>query len=125
MTKNSIYKIKSDNKINNYNEIINFVENKSLTKNKFDFNVGNIITIQYNTSTDKEKTRIETYDGLVISKSNKNFTLRRNIKGYIIEYIIPVNSPKILSIINKKSLKIRKSKLYFINKFNEKKIKFI
>jgi large subunit ribosomal protein L19 len=122
---NSIYKIKSDNKINNYNEIIKFVEHENISNNKFDFNVGDIINLQYNVSNENDKIKLENYEGLIISKSNKSFTLKRNIKNYTVEYVIPINSPKILYMIKKKTLKIRKSKLYFINKINNKKIKFI
>ena len=122
---NSIYKIKSDNKINNYNEIIKFVEHENMSNNKLDFNVGDIINLQYNVSNENDKIKLENYEGLIISKSNKSFTLKRNIKNYTVEYVIPINSPKILYMIKKKTLKIRKSKLYFINKINNKKIKFI
>ncbi len=125
MNKNSVFKINKNEKINNYTNLIKFVENQYLFNNIFKFNVGDIIHMEYNTSLEKEKNRIETYEGLIISKAHKNFTLRRNIKGSIIEHTFPINSPRILSIIKKKMLKINKSKLFFINKFNEKKIKSI
>ena len=95
--------------------------------NLTNINVGDIIKVEYNSSLEANKIRIENYEGLIISKKNKNYTqaitLRRNIKGIIVEHTLPLYSPRIKSIIKKKESKIRKSKLFFIRKLSEKKIK--
>jgi large subunit ribosomal protein L19 len=130
MTKNFNLKINTKDKISNYYNIIQFVEKKALSNNilnGIDINVGDIIRMEYNISLEKNKIRTEIYEGLIISKQNKNYNksiiLRRNIKGIIIEQIFPLVSPRILSIIIKKTSKIRKSRLFFVRKLSEKKIR--
>jgi large subunit ribosomal protein L19 len=129
---NNIFNLKTNitDKIDNYSDIIKFVEKTSLNNDQQNItaiNVGDIIRIEYNISLEKDKIRLETYEGLVISKKNKNnnkaIVLRRNVRGIIIEQTIPLYSPKIKSIITKKKSKTRRSKLYFIKKLSEKKIK--
>ena len=126
MNKNFNLKISEKDKINNYPNIIKSIEKKSFNNNIFNIikvNVGDIIKIEYNVSLEKDKIRIETYEGLIISKKNKNIILKRSINGINIEQILPLISPKIISITKKKSSKIRRSKLFFIRHLSEKKIR--
>tara|TARA_B110000285_G_C14823637_1_gene467666 strand:+ start:306 stop:716 length:411 start_codon:yes stop_codon:yes gene_type:complete len=129
---NNIFNLKTNitYKIDNCLNIITFIEKEYLKNNKpnlTNINVGDIIKVEYNSSLEANKIRIESYEGLIISKKNKNYSqaiiLRRNIKGIIVEHTIPLYSPRIKSIIKKKKSKIRKSKLFFIRKLSEKKIK--
>ena len=89
---------------------------KSSTTNT-NLEVGDIIRIGY-TILEGEKERIQYYEGLVISKSNrtlgKTITVRRNVQGIGIEQIFLLHSPKIVSITKKQSSKVRRAKLYFI-----------
>jgi len=129
---NNIFNLKTNitYKIDNCLNMVTFIEKEYLNSNKINvanINVGDIIKVEYNSSLEANKIRIENYEGLIISKKNKNYTqaitLRRNIKGIIVEHTLPLYSPRIKSIIKKKESKIRKSKLFFIRKLSEKKIK--
>jgi large subunit ribosomal protein L19 len=107
--------------------LIKLIENKFLenqnTEKKDTVNVGDIIKIEYKIP-DGEKERIQTYEGLVISKQNrslgKSFTLRRNVDGIGVEQIFLLYSPKIASITRKQASKVRRAKLYFIRNLRGK-----
>ena len=79
--------------------------------------IGDIVRIGYNIP-EGEKERIQYYEGLIISQSNRglgrNFTLRRTVQGVGVEQVFLVHSPKIISIVKKQSYKVRRSKLYFV-----------
>ena len=67
-----------------------------------------------------EKLRIQFYEGIIISKKNfgvnKTFTVLKILQGIGIERCFLEYSPKIDSILIKKSSKIRHSKLYYLRK---------
>jgi large subunit ribosomal protein L19 len=92
-------------------------ENVLLTENKERIEVGDIIRLNYSIL-EGDKERIQSYEGLIISISNrglgKSFTLRRMVQGIGVEQIFLANSPKIISIVKKQSSKVRRAKLYFI-----------
>jgi large subunit ribosomal protein L19 len=98
------------------------VENHALEK-KVSVQIGDIIKLEYKIP-DGDKERIQTYQGLVISKKNrglgKSFTLRRNVQGIGVEQVFCVYSPKIAFITLKQASKIRRAKLYFIRKLQGK-----
>jgi large subunit ribosomal protein L19 len=79
--------------------------------------VGDIIKIEYKIP-EGDKERIQSYEGLVISKQNrslgKSFTLRRTVAGVGVEQIFLLNSPKIVSVTKKQSSKVRRAKLYYL-----------
>jgi large subunit ribosomal protein L19 len=79
--------------------------------------VGSIIKLGIKIQ-EGQKTRIQFYAGIVISKKNcginTTFTLRRITKGISLERCFLLYSPKIDSITVQKSSKIRRSKLYFL-----------
>lgn len=103
--------------------LINLVEQKYLNPNcllseqKEKIRVGDIIRLGY-LIPEGEKERIQFYEGLIISISNRNlgktFTLRRTVQGVGVEQIFIANSPKIVSITKKQSSKVKRAKLYFI-----------
>lgn len=102
--------------------LINIIEEKyKKSKNSFDekLDVGQIIEISTKIS-EGEKERIQTYEGLIIAKKNKNnsqtITLRRTVEGIGLEQIFFVHSPKIQQIKKKENIKVRRSKLYFLRK---------
>ena len=117
------------NKKFNLKSIISIVEDKYLTKkcltteNNEKIQVGDIIKVDY-TIFEGDKERIQHYEGLIISISNKglgkSFILRRIVEGVGVEQLFVANSPRIISIIKKQSSKIRRSKLYFIRFLNGK-----
>lgn len=65
-----------------------------------------------------EKSRIQTYEGIVISKKNvglnKTITVRRILQGIGIERCFLIHSPKIESIEIIRSSKVRRAKLYYL-----------
>lgn len=99
--------------------LIQLVESKYLKSDlvKNEIEIGDIIRISYKIP-EGEKERIQFYEGLVISKQNRNlgnsFTIRRSVQGVGVEQIFLTNSPKITNIIKKQSSKVRRAKLYFI-----------
>jgi large subunit ribosomal protein L19 len=94
----------------------------SSTKNN-NLEVGDVIKVGY-TILEGQKERIQYYEGLVISQSNRglgrSFTLRRNVQGIGVEQVFLLNSPKIISITKKQSSKVRRAKLYFIRELTGK-----
>lgn len=68
--------------------------------------------------TEGEKTRIQAYEGVVISKKNaglnKTITVRKIMQGIGIERCFLIHSPKIASIQILNSSKVRRSKLYYL-----------
>ena len=67
-----------------------------------------------------EKTRIQFYEGVTISKKNsglnKTITVRRIMQGIGIERCFLIHSPKIESIEILRSSKVRRAKLYYLRK---------
>ena len=109
--------------------LINLVEKKYLKEQALHsiqnqkIQVGDIIRLSYSIP-EGDKERIQQYEGLIISISNrglgKSFTLRRSVQGIGIEQIFLANSPKIVSISKKQSSKVRRAKLYFLRNLTGK-----
>ena len=103
--------------------LINLVEKKYLKEQALrsiqdqKIQVGDIIRLSYSIP-EGDKERIQNYEGLIISISNrglgKSFTLRRTVQGIGVEQVFLANSPKIVSILKKQSSKVRRAKLYFL-----------
>lgn len=82
------------------------------------FNVGDKVLVNYKIK-EGEKSRIQPYEGLVISKKgsglSKTFTVRRIANGGLgVERIFPEFSPNIESVIVKARGRVRRSKLYYM-----------
>jgi large subunit ribosomal protein L19 len=81
--------------------------------------VGEIVEVSYKVF-EGDKERLQTYEGIIIAKNNKNLgktiTLRRTIQGIGVEQIFFLNSPKIQKIKKKDKIRVRRSKLYFLRK---------
>ena len=112
----------------NYSDLVELKKKKNFQNNFLNFKnikIGNKIIIEYNTSTEKNKIKLEIFKGIVISLKSevKSITIQRNIKGILVENIIPLISPRIISISLDKKSKTSKSKLYFIKNLSEKQIR--
>ena len=130
---NTINNIKNQTNLQNKKtpsiDLIKYVEAKylnpiSITGSKTNtIEVGDIIRLGY-LIPEGEKERTQYYEGLIISKSNRNlgksFTLRRTVAGVGVEQIFLLNSPKIVSVTKKQSSKVRRAKLYFIRSLSGK-----
>ena len=122
-------KLTTEKKRTSSSDLIKLIESNFLRDNilfkdrKSEVNVGDIIKIEYKIP-EGDKERIQSYEGLVIAKQNKNlgksFTLRRNVQGIGIEQVFLFHSPKIASITKKQASKVRRAKLYFIRKLSGK-----
>jgi large subunit ribosomal protein L19 len=71
-----------------------------------------------------EKTRVQAYEGVVISKKgagiNLTVTVRRIMQGIGIERCFLIHSPKVKSIEIKRSSKVRRAKLYYLRNLSGK-----
>jgi len=86
--------------------------------------VGDTIKVNYKFK-EKDKERIQAFDGLVIAIKNGNFTVRKNASdGISVERIFPIDSPWVESIKKLRSAKtrIRRSKLYHLRDPKARKI---
>ncbi|MBU1104990.1 50S ribosomal protein L19 [Candidatus Parcubacteria bacterium] len=95
-------------------------ESKSKPESKPNFNVGDTVVVHY-TVLEGDKTRIQPYLGIVISKKgkgeSKTFTVRRIADGAIgVERIFLENSPKIAKIVVKSRTKVRRAKITYMRK---------
>ena len=81
--------------------ILNTVEKTYLKNNLPNIRVGDTIKLGVEIR-EGQKTRIQTYEGVVISQKNANLnhtiTVRRVMQGIGIERCFPIHSPKIKSI---------------------------
>ena len=128
MNNNSISEKLEKQKVSPTN-LIQLVESKFLevkekrNKDKFEIEVGDIIRIEYKIP-EGDKERIQSYEGLIICKQNRNlgksFTLRRTVQGIGVEQIFLLHSPKIASITKKQSSKVKRAKLYFLRSLSGK-----
>ena len=64
------------------------------------------------------KERIQAFEGTVISRNGggiaETFTLRRFEKGYGVERIMPIHSPRIAKITRVRQGAVRRAKLYYL-----------
>ncbi len=105
------------------NKIIRYIEKKQMFKKFPFFRSGYLLEVKI-WVIENEKRRIQSFEGLVISKRNNglntSFVLRKISHGTGIERIFQLYSPIINDIIVKKIKKFKKSKLYYL-RFNNKK----
>ncbi len=95
----------------------NYKKNSRLDE---DIKIGDILSISYKII-EGTKEKIQSYEGILMSKNNKglgkSLTIRRVVQGIGVEQVFSLNSPNILTIKRRESLKkIRRSKLYFLRK---------
>ena len=77
--------------------------------------------------TEGNKTRVQDYQGLVISKRgegvSKSFTVRKMSNGVGVERVFPVNSPVIAYVKVVSHGKVRRAKLYYLRDLKGKAAK--
>lgn len=129
----------------NEQKIINFLEKKNIKINKninYNLKVGDNISLYYSSKiidsnyeviTKKKglgiKSKDHIFTGNIISikgnnKFNKTFIIRKNINNIGVEITFNLYSHNIKKIIINNKGKVKKSKLYYIRKYKNKKIKF-
>nr|YP_009392971.1 ribosomal protein L19 [Caloglossa intermedia]ARW61533.1 ribosomal protein L19 [Caloglossa intermedia] len=113
----------------NYGEYLyvkNNIENKFINPNIPKISIGDNIKIKLQIK-EGNKNRIQTSEGIVISKKNTgintSITIRKIIQNIGVEKIYLIHSPLIvdINIINK--AKVRKSKLFYLRKKSGKAAK--
>ena len=93
-----------------------------------DVRIGDTIKIYYKfKEKDKDKERVQAFEGVVIARKgagiSETMTIRGVAAGFMMEKIIPVNSPNIQKIEIVKRGKVRRAKLYYLRAISGKKAK--
>ena len=83
-----------------------------------DFNSGDTVSVEV-TVKEGNKTRLQKYEGIVISRHGKkgidaSFTVRKISNGVGVERIFPLHSPILSSIQVKRQGKVRRAKLNYL-----------
>jgi large subunit ribosomal protein L19 len=104
-------------------ELLNTVESKYLKVDIPNIRIGDTLKLGIEIK-EGEKTRIQAYEGVVISKKgagiNLTVTVRRIMQGIGIERCFLIHSPKVKSIEIKRSSKVRRAKLYYLRNLSGK-----
>lgn len=105
------------------NKIIKEYENPYMKKDIPNFRSGDTVEVQIKVK-EGNRTRIQTFIGVIISKKNKNlnssFTIRKMSHGEGVERVFPTHSNIISSIKILKRGDVRKSKIYYLRKLSGK-----
>ena len=92
-------------------------------KSKLDLNTGDVVKLGIKIDEGKNE-RIQYYEGLIIKGKNsgisETITVRRIVQGIGTERVVPLNSPNLVSIEQKRSSIVRRSKLYYMRKLTGK-----
>ena len=106
--------------------LIDFVEEKQLTKDLVSVNIGETVKIQVIIK-EGDKSRIQVFRGDVIAKKGtglrETFTVRKVSFGIGVERIFPVHSKMIKKIEVVRKGKVRRAKLYFLRSLKGKAAK--
>jgi large subunit ribosomal protein L19 len=83
-----------------------------------DFAVGDSVDVHVRII-EGNKERIQIYTGVVIARHGGNsatatYTVRKALKGFGVERIFPLHSPKIEKLVVKRSSRVRRARLYFL-----------
>ena len=104
-------------------ELLNNVESTYLKVDLPNIRIGDTLKLGIEIK-EGEKTRIQAYEGVVISKKgagiNATVTVRRVMQGIGIERCFLIHSPKVQSIEIKRSFKVRRAKLYYLRNLSGK-----
>lgn len=108
--------------------LIQFIENQYIKKDKKILRIGDVINISY-LIPEGNKERIQRVEGVIISKKhggiNETITLRRFVDNVGVEQVFLINSPKIAKIEIKQHSLVRRAKLYYLRTAKGKKAKLI
>nr|QCI05253.1 ribosomal protein L19 [Centroceras clavulatum] len=99
------------------NDIIENIEDKFKKTSMPNLEVGDSVRIQILIQ-EGNKERVQTVDGVIISKNNANLnttiTIRKVLQNIGVERVYLIHSPRIINIIILKKSKVRRSKLYYL-----------
>ncbi len=104
-------------------DLIQYIEERNIRKDLPHFQVGDTVRVAIKI-TEKDKTRIQNFDGVVISISGRVacrvFTVRRISFGVGVEKTFPINSPVIEGIKLLRAGMVRRAKLYYLRSLSGK-----
>lgn len=94
-------------------KLLSLVEKEFYKNIEGDFNAGDTVKIHYRIR-EGEKERIQIFEGIVISRTCNNFTVRKISAGVGIERKIPIHSPSVSKVEVVRRGKVRRAKLYYL-----------
>jgi large subunit ribosomal protein L19 len=104
-------------------EMLDAVERKSLRKNTPHFEIGDTVNVHCRIK-EGDKERLQIFTGTVIARKgrgiNETFTVRRIVNNEGVERIFPLHSPNIIDV---RSGRARRAKLYYLRKRTGKAVK--
>jgi large subunit ribosomal protein L19 len=100
-------------------KLIKLAEASSLRSNPINFQIGDTIDV-HTRILEGGKERIQIYSGVVTasrgSGTSEMFTVRRIVAGEGVERTFPIHSPKVAKIEVKRHGRVRRAKLYYLQK---------
>ncbi|MHC4363110.1 MAG: 50S ribosomal protein L19 [Planctomycetota bacterium] len=103
--------------------MLDAVERKSLRKNTPHFEIGDTVNVHCRIK-EGDKERLQIFTGTVIARKgrgiNETFTVRRIVNNEGVERIFPLHSPNIIDV---RSGRARRAKLYYLRKRTGKAVK--
>ena len=105
--------------------LVNYVQDKYISKNTFPkFSVGDTITVYYEIR-EGNKTRTQYFRGTVIQRkgngASETFTIRKMSGTVGVERIFPINLPTIQKIEVSKKGSVRRAKIFYLRNLTGKK----
>ncbi len=89
-----------------------------LREDALDFSIGDSVDVHVRII-EGNKERVQIYSGVVISRHGGNspeatFTVRKSAKGFGVERIFPLHSPKIEKVIVNREGHVRRARLFYL-----------
>ena len=97
--------------------IIDRIDQRSLSKKEHDFRVGDTVKVMVRV-VEGNKEREQAFQGVVIKQSGggiaETFTVRKVSSGVGVERVFPIHSPNVKSIQVLRRGRVRRAKLYYL-----------
>ena len=102
------------------------VEQSSMKAEVPKFEIGDTVDVHVRIL-EGDKERIQIFNGVVIAKSGvktrEMFVVRRIVQGEGVERKFPLHSPRIATVVVKRSGKVRRAKLYYLRDLSGKAVR--
>jgi large subunit ribosomal protein L19 len=100
-------------------KLLQAAEASSLRQGPLEFQIGDTVDV-HTRILEGGKERIQIYSGVVTARRGRGmtemFTVRRIVAGEGVERSFPINSPKIAKLEVKRHGRVRRAKLYYLQK---------
>ena len=108
------------------NRFMELVEQSSMKPEVPKFEIGDTVDVHVRIL-EGDKERIQIFNGVVIAKSGvktrEMFVVRRIVQGEGVERKFPIHSPRIATVVVKRSGKVRRAKLYYLRNLSGKAVR--